>query len=250
MENKNPNQKEIRIEAYKEKQEAKYDRYKELAEKRQKEAISSYEKSNSVVEMIPMGQPILVGHHSESAHRNLLKRSWNAMDKSIKLQDEAERYENKAEATLNNNTISSDNPEAIDLLKKKLETLEEERTKIKEFNKKARKEKKESYRSFVLSNLSQNINSVKSRIKHLETLDNIQEFEEVINGVTLKINKEDNRVQLFFNGKPKEEVRTELKSNGFRWSPYNGCWQRQLNEWAIYISKKLLNDLKKGEKWN
>lgn len=47
-------------------------------------------------------------------------------------------------------------------------------------------------------------------------------------------------VQLVFPGKPSEAVRTILKGYGFRWSPYEGAWQRQLNnagrqaaQWAL-----------------
>jgi len=234
------------IQRYQEKQENKYDRYLEISERSKKESIAKQESSNSMLSGIPMGQPILVGHHSENAHRNLLKRSWNAMDKSVELSQKSEYYAEKAESTKNNNSISSDNPEAIDLLKEKLEKLELERTKIKEFNKKARKEKKDTHPTWVLSNLSQNISSVKKRIEHLGRLNSIEETEEKINGVVLKVNKEDNRVQLFFDGKPEEEIRTKLKRNGFRWSPYNGCWQRQLNAWAIKLSRDLLNESKGG----
>jgi len=234
------------IQRYKEKQENKCERYLEISERAMKESISKQESSNSMLSVIPMGQPILVGHHSENAHRNLLKRSWNAMDKSVELSQKSEYYKEKAEATQNNNSISSDNPEAIDLLKEKLDKLELERTKIKEFNKKARKEKRDSCPAYMLANLSQNISSVKKRIVHLGRLDSIEETEETINGVVLKVNKEDNRVQLFFVGKPEEEIRTKLKRNGFRWSPYNGCWQRQLNAWAIKLSRDLLNELKGG----
>ena len=234
------------IQRYKEKQENKYDRYLEISERAGKESIAKQESSNSMLSCIPMGQPVLVGHHSENAHRNLLKRSWNAMDKSVELASKSQHYADKAEATLNNNSISSDNPEAVDLLKEKLDKLELERTKIKEFNKKARKEKRDSCPAYMLANLSQNISSVKKRIVHLGRLDSIEETEETINGVVLKVNKEDNRVQLFFDGKPEEEVRTKLKRNGFRWSPYNSCWQRQLSAWAIKLSRDLLNELKGG----
>ncbi|MCM5558498.1 hypothetical protein [Pleomorphomonas sp. JP5] len=44
------------------------------------------------------------------------------------------------------------------------------------------------------------------------------------------------RVQLFFEGKPTAGVRDALKSNGFRWAPSEGAWQRHLNEngrWAV-----------------
>ena len=235
------------VERYKEKQENKYWRYKELADKNSKASVSAQESSSRLAEMIPFGQPILLGHHSEGMHRRHIEKIQNGMFKSLDLANKSEHYANKAEATKNNNAISSDNPEAVDLLKEKLSKLETQRTEIKEFNKKARKEKKDGYPSFHLSNLSQNINSVKKRIVYLEGLSGIEETEEEINGVKLKVNKDDNRVQLFFPGKPDQETRTKLKSNGFRWSPYNGCWQRQLNKWAIRLSRDLLNGLKGGK---
>ncbi len=43
-----------------------------------------------------MGQPILVGHHSERGHRSLLQKSDNAMRKSVELDDKADYYANKA----------------------------------------------------------------------------------------------------------------------------------------------------------
>jgi len=228
------------IAAYKEKREAKFERYTELSAKAAAQSTASYEASNSAVSMIPMGQPILVGHHSERAHRNAIKRSCNAMDKCVELSNKSEYYANKADATKNNNAISSDNPEAIDLLREKLIKLEGQRTAIKDFNKKARKNKTEQQSPYMLANLGDNIATVKKRIVYLEKLDKIEEKEETINGVVLKTNKDDNRVQLFFDGKPDEDIRTILKRNGFRWSPYNGCWQRQLNAWSIKIAKEIL----------
>lgn len=53
-----------------------------------------------------------------------------------------------------------------------------------------------------------------------------------INGETAQIvrNKEAMRLQLIFDGKPSEETRKTLKSNGFRWAPSSMAWQRLLNE--------------------
>ena len=39
----------------------------------------------------------------------------------------------------------------------------------------------------------------------------------------------DNRLRVFFPGKPSEAIRTVLKSFGFRWSPEAGAWQRMLS---------------------
>lgn len=52
-------------------------------------------------------------------------------------------------------------------------------------------------------------------------------------------NEEMNRLQLVFEGKPSEEERTLLKKHGFRWSPKNKVWQRQLTVNAIYATKQL-----------
>lgn len=48
-------------------------------------------------------------------------------------------------------------------------------------------------------------------------------------GGRVEANKADNRLQIFFDGKPDEGTRDELKANGFRWAPSVGAWQRQLN---------------------
>jgi CO dehydrogenase/acetyl-CoA synthase alpha subunit len=229
---------------YEEKQMAKLEKYQELADKNAKGSVSSWESSNKMLECIPFGQPILVGHHSEKAHRRLIARSWSAMDKSVEMSNKAEYYKNKVENILNPRAISSDDENAVDKLNEKLKDLEAKREKYKEFNKKARKEKTDSLPSYMLSNLSQNIASVKKRIEYLGRLAKVEEKEWTFGENTVKIDKEDNRVKIFFPGKPSEEIRTELKSNGFRWSPYNSAWQRQISRWAIDIAKKIAGEIK------
>lgn len=62
-----------------ERKQNRIDRYNELARKAETKSIEAFEHSNSIVKCIPMGQPILVGHHSEKRHRRDLDKSWNAM---------------------------------------------------------------------------------------------------------------------------------------------------------------------------
>lgn len=47
--------------------------------------------------------------------------------------------------------------------------------------------------------------------------------------------------------KPKESIREILKNNGFKWSPKNGCWQRQLNNNSKFALKRVLNMIEEFE---
>lgn len=53
-------------------------------------------------------------------------------------------------------------------------------------------------------------------------------------------NFDENRLQIIFEGKPDAAIRSELKSNGFRWAPSQGAWQRQLNNGARYAAIRFL----------
>lgn len=50
------------------------------------------------------------------------------------------------------------------------------------------------------------------------------------------------RLQLVFDGKPSDEVREALKHWGFRWSPKNGAWQRQLTGNARFALRQLAQE--------
>lgn len=50
----------------------------------------------------------------------------------------------------------------------------------------------------------------------------------------------DDRLQIYYDEKPPRDIIDRLKSNGFRWSPSNGCWQRQLTDNAYYAAARVL----------
>ncbi|HEU0227253.1 MAG TPA: DUF3560 domain-containing protein [Arachidicoccus soli] len=71
---------------------------------------------------IPLGQPILVGHHSESRHRKVIERADNAMRKSIEEDKKAEDYRRRAEYWESRaERINLSMPESLEYYKHKVE---------------------------------------------------------------------------------------------------------------------------------
>ena len=55
----------------------------EWAEKRDVKSEQAFATAHNLVQDIPPGQPILVGHHSEKRHRRTIERSHAAMSKGV-----------------------------------------------------------------------------------------------------------------------------------------------------------------------
>lgn len=49
----------------------------------------------------------------------------------------------------------------------------------------------------------------------------------------------DDRLRIYHDEKPSCTVIAALKANGFKWSPSNGCWQRQLTDNAYYAAARV-----------
>ena len=64
-----------------------------------------------------------------------------------------------------------------------------------------------------------------------------------VDGVEVIENAEAMRIQLIFDGKPSEEIRDVLKSNGYKWSPKYGAWQRQLTDNGKRVTKTVLEKI-------
>ncbi len=83
---------------------------------------------------------------------------------------------------------------------------------------------------------------VAQRIREKLKVTREQESKEVpFEGGRLVWNYEEDRLQILFDNIPQDSMRKELKSSGFRWSPRNRAWQRQLTQNAVHAAKRLLN---------
>ena len=83
-----------------------------------------------------------------------------------------------------------------------------------------------------------------ARMKERANTDNPNKYP-TVDGVEVIENAELMRIQLKFEDIPNEEIRTILKSNGFRWAPSEKAWQRQLTPNGIRATKYLLEQLQK-----
>ena len=160
--------------------------------------------------------------------------------------------------------ISADDPQAVAKLEAKLAKLEAAQETMKGVNAYYRKhgtlegctllkpeqikelqegmaqswhlEKNKPFQSFELSNNNAEIRRIRGRIEQLKQHEENSFVGWEFDGGRVEANKTDNRLQIFFDEKPDDAARAELKANGFKWAPSAGAWQRQLNNNAYYAA--------------
>ena len=255
-------------ETYAERLEARKERYRETAQRLRDKSSTEFEQSLRAIEQIPMGQPILVGHHSERRHRRDLERSDNAMRRSIEASEKAKHYERRAKTA--GRSISSDDEEAVTKLEQKLAKLEANQAYMKKLNGEFRsggidalsctEETKEKLRRsmnltltpdtvpfppYALQNNNANIRSAQKRIEELKAAAEREPAPDVEgDGFVLRENVGENRVQFLFDTKPPKDTCAFLRRNGFVFSRRNMAWQRQLNNAGLYAAQQVLTYLK------
>ena len=199
----------------------------------------------------------------QNERRTLLIERWNYL----------ENYLSKIQNFFNvSRPIKSGDPDAIEQLEKKITELESEHKLHLSANKYYKKHKTlqgfegltsaeisqieslirdpSRFVPFYVSNETANLRRYKSRLERLKKEKNLVGTCESVTipyqGVVFKMveNTENMRLQLFFEGKPSEEIRALLKSHSFRWSGKNKCWQRQLTNNARFSYKRLKEELK------
>lgn len=255
--------------AYEEKQAARRERYEARAESTKQESNARHEQARRMGDAIPLGQPIMVGHHSEKRDRNYRGRIDNHMRKSVEADKKAEYYAEKA-AAVGTGGISSDDPDAIEKLRVELAKRQADQEKMKQANKLVKKEDvagltalgyseteaaellkgdwcgRKGFASCTLTNNNASIKRIGQRIKTLEAKKKMNEREVVGAGYTYREDPLENRVMFFFDGKPPAEVRQVLSAHAFKFSPSrNNAWVRQLTNAGIYAGKQVREALDK-----
>ena len=162
--------------------------------------------------------------------------------------------------------IRQDDPQAIPKLQKKLAGLEKAQETMKAVNAYYRKHgtldgcphlspenlenlkadmasswhyEKKPFQSWELSNNNAEIRRVRQRIESLTRANEVAYVGWEFDGGHVEANREQGRLQVFFDGKPEVDARQQLKEHGFRWAPSVGAWQRLLNDNAYYASDRI-----------
>lgn len=250
LEEKQPELRTRARQDFQEAQEAKKERYGELAEKNSKSSSDKLDQARDMVKGIPFGQPHLVGHHSYKSSKALEKRHNNRIDSAMKDYDKSKYYAQKVHS-VGKGGILSDDPEAIIKLTEKISIYEAKRERIKLFIKLSKKnsleevltemsdmltpkDKQELASSFGyyfgsghLSSVSTKIREAKKRLENLREMDKMEVLDFKINGV--RFVEEDGRFNLYFDVIPNEELRKKIKGSGmaFKFSRRNECWTRK-----------------------
>lgn len=198
------------------------------------------------------------------------KRKQNAaMDKAMEEFNEIQGIISKIKS-VGKGGISSDDPLALDKLRKKLADLEQMQATMKAVNAYYRKHKTldgceevsppvleklkasminpwrtdpKPFPSYQLSNNNATIRTTRARIEELEKKQTEHAPEGwTFDGGEVIINTTLNRVQIFFDERPDYGLKDQLKHRGFKWAPSQNAWQRQLTENAISAARQIVGE--------
>lgn len=248
---------------YEQRQEARRRRLQAAAEKQAQEAEARLNRAHAIGGMIPFGQPILVGHHSERHHRRDLERIDTNMRKGLDAHAAAEDLQHRADA-VGTGGVSSDDPQAIEKLTAELTKLEALHETMKAANKLVKRQDhaglaalgftdaqiadlftpdfagRLGFPSYAITNNGANIRRIKARIEHLKRLPAAQAAFTPLAGDGWRIWEEDNRILIAFDERQPRERAAQLKRSGFKWSPTRTAWVRQFSQAAIYWAKQIV----------
>jgi hypothetical protein len=230
--------------------ERKLEKRREWAEKAEARSNQLSEQSHKMMSIIPMGQPIMIGHHSEKRDRNYRNRAWNKMGKAVEQRDLAKYHEAKAGGLADQLDVAifSDDTNAVEALEARIAENEAKRERMKTINKLYKKQDaaglaalgldlekikeklaaagaywgKAPHLPYELSNLGQRISGDKKRLEQVKMQNTRREAAEAApNGVTFT-KCQSGYCRITFAEKPDRSILNALKAAGFYWG--QGSW--------------------------
>jgi hypothetical protein len=243
---------------YEQRQQTRKIRLQNRAEKARAEGEALYQRASELADLIPFGQPILIGHYSEQRDRAFRRKIVRTGERAFEAWGKARELEARA-ASVGKAGISSDDPDALPKLRERLAELEAKQDQMRAANRIYRSKGTEEekldrlmvlglseqvaregmkgdmcgrigFPDYALSNNSANIRRLKERIAGLEKAA-IRPAATPMegDGWTIREDPEENRILIEFQGVPAKETRDLLKRSGWRWSPSRKAWVRMLN---------------------
>lgn len=105
-------------------------------------------------------------------------------------------------------------------------------------------DKRQGFAPYELTSVNNRIKTLQAKVDAMKKADEINNSlggeDMVLAGVSIILNKEADRIQLDFPSKPSRDVIAILKKNGWKWSPSNQVWQRQLTENAMRNARTMV----------
>ena len=228
--------------------ERKLELRREWAIKAEAKSQAAFNTAHRIGDAIPMGQPILVGHHSERHHRRDIARIDSNMARGVERSKMAEHHTACAGgiAVALGSSIFSDDSDAVKALEQRIAEREAERERMKTVNKLYRKGDAEGlaalgfdlevlraklktayswcqqpYPAYELSNLGGRITADRKRldvVKRQQTRSTAAE--QSPNGVIIEGTGE--YIRVTFAEKPEREILNALRAANFGWG--GGSW--------------------------
>jgi len=252
---------------YEQKRADRIDRLRERSARLDREAESTHSRAEQMAAVIPFGQPI-ASNSQRGRDIRYRQRIRDTFDKSYELSKEAREVARRAQSAESNTAVSSDDPDAVEKLREKLAASERAVVATKEANKLLRAAgdnvtghviakvaellgwaperaastlgilRSMGQPTFSTTNVAAEARRLKKRIAEIEAKTSAPDKPAEVIG-EVRIEEADNRVRVFFPGKPPEHVRSALKGAGFRWAPSEGAWQRHASNGAWYEANRI-----------
>jgi len=239
---------------------AKMAKRREWAGKARRKSDARFSSVHNLADSIPLGQPILVGHHSERRARRDVERIHTGMDKACELANLANHHASKADGLANQieRSIFSDDSDAVQRLEEKIADLDAQRKRNTAINKAWKKAGSPASNNdagwdrvasilgdpieslahirgdfvrfpwfdqpipaYANKNLGGNIAQAKKRIEEIRFRAKRAQEAETVGGI--KIARTDSGYcNVTFAEKPDRAILNDLRAAGFHWS--GGTW--------------------------